>query len=226
VSDDDADDDDADHDDVDHDAADHDAANKVSDHDTSDHDTSDHDTSDSEDTQEKVYVSDQDTEIHSIEAEISAGEIHIKASDDEQIQVETKGISKALGLQCKKKGNTLQILSTGTLHKILGNNGTITIYVPKDLLLQEVSLEVGAGNIYIEEMQAKNLEIECGAGNVEYYVTGSQSDYNYEIECGMGNINIDDGKYSGLGQEYDVDNHADRDISIECGMGNVSLYYE
>ena len=65
---------------------------------------------------------------------------------------------------------------------------------------------------------------ECGLGELDLTLTGTQEDYNYDLECGVGNLDVGSDSYSGLGREKSISNKgADRKLNLECGMGNISV---
>ena len=70
----------------------------------------------------------------------------------------------------------------------------------------DVSFEVGAGYLYVEDILANSLDIEVGAGAAEIssFHTGEAS-----LDCGAGKITA-----AGL---------ADWELDIDCGIGEVDL---
>ena len=160
----------------------------------------------------------------------------------------------------KESSDTLKVRST----KKLSKTRKVCISYPKDVKLQELEIEMGAGTVYLNrdieteklsvemgagEFDSKNpvtaeeadLEIgtgsmtfadlsarktdgECGLGELDLTLTGTQEDYNYDLECGVGNLDVGSDSYSGLGREKSISNKgADRKLNLECGMGNVSV---
>lgn len=111
-------------------------------------------------------------------------------------------------------------VETKTLNLELGageftNSGAITT--------READLEVGAGNMELYDLSAKEINGECGVGDMTLSVTGESADYNYDLECGIGTISIDAESYSGFAKEKHISNGADRSVDLECGMGNISV---
>lgn len=111
-------------------------------------------------------------------------------------------------------------VETKTLNLELGageftNSGAITT--------READLEVGAGNMELSDLSAKEINGECGVGDMTLSVTGESVDYNYDLECGIGTISIDAESYSGFAKEKHISNGADRSVDLECGMGNISV---
>lgn len=95
------------------------------------------------------------------------------------------------------------------------NSGAVTA--------READLEVGAGNLELYDLNAREINGECGVGYMDLTVIGEPLDYNYSLECGIGKISIASESYSGLGKEKYISNHADKDIDLECGIGNISV---
>ena len=121
-----------------------------------------------------------------------------------------------------------------------------TIDLECDLKVQELSVEVGAGEFYgygnitaancdlqvgagtidIDQIDVQKLNADCGAGEIDMVVTGKEKDYNYDLSCGMGEIDLEDSEYSGLGIEKNISNEgARKDMVLECGMGEIDVEF-
>ncbi|MGN8753133.1 DUF4097 family beta strand repeat-containing protein [Blautia sp. HCP3S3_C4] len=91
---------------------------------------------------------------------------------------------------------------------------------------KEADLEIGTGSMTFADLSAKKISGECGLGELDLTMTGTQEDYNYDLECGVGNLDVGSDSYSGLGREKSISNAgADRKLDLECGMGNVSVNF-
>lgn len=87
-------------------------------------------------------------------------------------------------------------------------------------------LQVGAGTIDIDQLDIQKLNADCGAGEIDMVVTGKEKDYNYDLSCGMGEINLEDSEYSGIGIEKNISNEgAQKDMVLECGMGEIDVEF-
>ena len=87
-------------------------------------------------------------------------------------------------------------------------------------------LQVGAGTIDIDQIDVQKLNADCGAGEIDMVVTGKEKDYNYDLSCGMGEIDSEDSEYSGLGIEKTISNEgAKKDMVLECGMGEIDVEF-
>ena len=87
-------------------------------------------------------------------------------------------------------------------------------------------LQVGAGTIDIDQLDIQKLNADCGAGEIDMVVTGKEKDYNYNLSCGMGEIDLENSEYSGLGIEKTISNEgARKDMVLECGMGEIDVEF-
>ena len=87
-------------------------------------------------------------------------------------------------------------------------------------------LQVGAGTIDIDQIDVQKLNADCGAGEIDMVVTGKEKDYNYDLSCGMGEIDLEDSEYSGIGIEKNISNDgAKRKMVLECGMGEIDVEF-
>ena len=87
-------------------------------------------------------------------------------------------------------------------------------------------LQVGAGTIDMDQLDIQKLNADCSAGEIDMVVTGKEKDYNYDLSCGMGEIDLENSEYSGLGIEKTISNEgAQKDMVLECGMGEIDVEF-
>ena len=146
--------------------------------------------------------------ITSLDIDLKAGELEILTSYSDYVEIQTESISKKLKLNYYREGNTLVIDSTDNLNGIVNQNlGTVCIYLPEKLYLNDVKIDVGAGSLYIENICTNDFSVNIGAGEANIYsFTAKEADFN----CGAGEIVA----------RGDVD----KEIDIDCGLGSVSYY--
>ncbi len=166
-------------------------------------------------------------EITKIDMELAAGDISFQEGEGSEIRVETKNLSQRLGFRCYQKGRELKLTSK---KRIFGVNnigrGSITVYIPKEMTFDEVSLGLGAGTLYIESIYTKDLSVELGAGEV--ILDKFQAD-EAEFECGAGSITAKGDVRSqvdlhcGVGSIlYTAAGHEEEyNYDIECGVGEI-----
>lgn len=109
---------------------------------------------------------------------------------------------------------------------------------------KELSVDVGAGNMELHELEAESIEmdagigslitgeiiaekidISCGIGSITTVASGAESDYSYDIECGIGNVEIGKKQYSGSSFVSEDSSSDDREIAVECGIGEVQVKF-
>ncbi|KMZ52485.1 DUF4097 family beta strand repeat-containing protein [Dorea sp. D27] len=147
-------------------------------------------------------------QIQEIDAHISGGELQVLQSDSDEIKIETSGIDSRLKLKYYVEDGELKIETKKHIWGINGGKhiGTVYLFVPKGYEFDDVSFEVGAGYLYVEDISANSLDIEVGAGaaDVSSFHAGEAS-----LDCGAGRITA-----SGL---------ADWEMDIDCGIGEIAL---
>lgn len=189
--------------------------------------------------------------VTSISAEPGFGTLRFKEGDSDQVEVIAENVSENFVVE-KNHNGKLTVKGKYNFGNIFGNNSgngksNITIYLPSDFVADDVKIEAGAGNINIEELTTKRLDINAGAGNISgKNITASQVDLdggvgdidfeevnlsNADIDCGVGNINLQGyllGRNKidcGVG-EVDLTlkgSVEDYNIKIDKGLGNVSI---
>lgn len=146
--------------------------------------------------------------ITSLDIDLKAGELEILTSYSDCVEIETESISKKLKLNYYREGNTLVVDSTDNLNGIVNQNlGTVCIYLPEGMCLNDVKIDVGAGSLYIEDICTNDFSVNIGAGEAEIFsFTAREADFN----CGAG--------------EIVARGNVEKEIDIDCGLGCVSYY--
>lgn len=106
----------------------------------------------------------------------------------------------------------------GTLHIVekshgvfgFGGTGELTIYLDSTLELEEVKLEIGAGTLTAQDLAAKRIDLELGAGKTEIdHLSASEG---LRIDGGAGLLEVKGGKA--------------KNAEIEIGAGKAELRLE
>lgn len=170
------------------------------------------------------------TGVRSIDMDVWAGEINIQTVEDmnQGIVVETKDIDKRLQLRYYLDGDELKFKTKDKVFRInnAGKVGKINIYIPKGYEFEEVSLEVGAGTLYVDDILARKFGVDIGAGEA---VINNFVVEQLDLDCGAGEITA----CGEAGIETDIDcgvgeitytaarKETDYNYNIECGIGEV-----
>lgn len=119
-------------------------------------------------------------------------------------------------------------------------------YIQTLIADEKLDLEVGAGEITVENMEAGKGEFECGAGHLKIYgdITGdidvdcgvgevnmtlspTARDYSYYVDCGIGEVRIDGENYKTFRQsdhEHESEHgHGGCKVDVDCGIGSVNI---
>lgn len=167
--------------------------------------------------------------IRSIQAKIGGGDIKIEESDDySSFYMDYKygdepctwkvqdGI---LSIEYEyKTGHHLD----GGWHK---RGCEITLYVPKGTSLESMEINLGGGEMEIEDIKADKTEISMGAG--ELIIDGLVSK-SLNMEIGAGEIKAENAKVENLDVNMSMGNvvyegELDKKGAVSCSMGNVEL---
>ncbi len=165
--------------------------------------------------------------VTEIDMEIFAGQVRFQEGEGSEIRVDTDNLSQKLGFRCYQEGSELKLTSKKKIYGV--NNvgrGRITVTLPREMTFKEVSLNLGAGTLYIDNIYTKDLEVGVGAG--EAIVEGFQAD-EAEFNCGAGSITargdirsqadlkcgVGSITYTASGQEEEYN------YDIECGIGEI-----
>ena len=201
-------DDDDDYDDYDYDDSD--------DYDSDDYDDSD-DCDDSEDYARAVVTvkeSSDTLKVRSTKKLSKTRKVHISYPEDVKLQE----------LEIEMGAGTVYLNRDIETEKLSVEMGAGEFESKNPVTAMEADLEIGTGSMTFADLSARKTDGECGLGELDLTLTGTQEDYNYDLECGVGNLDVGSDSYSGLGREKTISNKgADRKLDLECGMGNVSV---
>lgn len=144
-------------------------------------------------------------EVNKIDMDIIAGRVEVLVSDSPDVRVETDGISEKLKFRCYMDGRELKLETTEQIRRLVNVGiGTIYLYVPREMWFEEVSMQVGVGELHVESVYAYDLSVEVGAGSavLDDFKAGEAS-----LECGTGEIN--------------ASGDVERELDIETGIGTI-----
>ena len=98
------------------------------------------------------------------------------------------------------------------------------------ILLSEVvagslELSAGLGQLTAERIEADTVEIECGVGQIEVTAAGKESDYSYYVDCAVGSVRVGGNEFSGVGSGREIENDGSREMDINCDVGEVHVTF-
>lgn len=184
--------------------------------------------------------------IEKLEIQVGGCVLETKTSKDDSFYIE---VEKAYKFQGYVEDNTLYIkASNGAKSWSRMGSCVITLYVPEGFYFEkaevemgagvmkfselcvkgETSLEVGAGQIVVDDVRSETLELSIGAGQIELK---NMRLSELEAEIGMGELKAEGEILSSADVECSMGNvklkvkgsEKDFNYYIECAMGNVDL---
>ncbi len=129
------------------------------------------------------------SEIHSLDISINAADFTIEHRDTFGVESNLKYLS------ITEKNGVLTIVDEAR-----GNanytNAKLTLYIPRDTVFDNVSIETGAAKMTAETLSTASLELELGAGDVSIKQLNVTS--HADIEGGAGAITVSGGTLNNL----------------------------
>lgn len=144
--------------------------------------------------------------IREIEVEAAIMDLQIKIDNTlkKTVRVEHDSMEFAKLIDTYKDGEALVIRMDKNVMTD-DDTGTVYLYVP-EMVFDEVEIELGAGRIQADGIEARNLSITMGTGEV--FINSFDAD-EVIFECGTGTIN--------------AHGNVKSEIEADCGAGSVNL---
>lgn len=162
----------------------------------------------------------KDTEINSLDIEIAFTNLIVKKGTSLQIKTNQKNI------YFEQNNQKLQIKEKNHQWFSKNNKGSLVIYVPDDLVFENIKINAGTGKIQIENMNTKKLSLMLGAG--ETTIDKLMVTDKCKIESGVGKVSILSGNINqfdlevGIG-DFEVTALVTGNSKINAGIGNLKL---
>lgn len=171
-----------------------------------------------------VTISDDAEEFLSLNLDIKSSNLQIKTGDKFEVKTNNSNIKYS------NENGSIKIKEDKLTNWFFGkiDIGELVIYIPENMKqIDEVKINIGAGTVFIEQLNTKNLYLDLGAGNVAIdKLTVSEES---KINGGAGNININSGEIANVDLDLGVGNTKIKsDITgnsnINTGVGELNLY--
>lgn len=161
----------------------------------------------------------QEDKVKKLKVELEKVNFIIESSD--HFAIET---IDADNVQAYQEEDTIYIHVSGNTW----NYGQITLYVPEGFTFEEAEMKLGAGEIYLDYLNAQEVEIKAGAGDI--YIGYLEAE-ELQMNVGAGNINIDYLEAEELKAKVGAGSASISNVNIseletDIGAGYISLYGE
>ena len=162
----------------------------------------------------------ENRQINNMKIELYYANLIIEVGNNFHVQTNTNNI------EYKQSNNQLVVKEKNANLFNSNNQRTITITIPVDTVLDTVSIEAGAGEIQIEKMATKKLDLEIGAGTVN--ITDLQVTQKAKIEGGAGRLEMLSGEIANLDLEMGIGDlmlatSLSGNNKIDAGIGKLEL---
>ncbi len=171
-----------------------------------------------------VTISDDAEEFLSLNLDIKSSNLQIKTGDKFEVKTNNSNIKYS------NENGSIKIKEDKLTNWLFGkiDIGELIIYIPENMKqIDEVKINIGAGTVFIEQLNTKNLYLDLGAGNVAIdKLTVSEES---KINGGAGNININSGEIANVDLDLGVGNTKIKssvtgNSKIDTGVGELNLY--
>ncbi len=158
--------------------------------------------------------------VTKLDIELKMTNLRIEAADEFYIETNNSKIKH------KVSGNTLKIVDQSK-NIFKNNNGKkLVIYIPKDIILNEISLDAGAGKVEISDLATNELDLELGAGKVK--LNNIKALDEASIDGGAGELMINDSILNNLNLDLGVGEFNFKGdllgkAEISCGVGAANI---
>ena len=146
------------------------------------------------------------TDISDLDIDVKYSSVILKAYEGSEIRVSAKRLN-ASKYTAESVDNTLYIMDE-THNTAKGSE--ITVFIPRDMHFDEVSIDVGGGEVEIDTLNANEFSAEIGGGRLAV----TQSLNAFEVDCSVG-----------AGQ-IELSNLTCTELELDCGAGQVSVTIE
>lgn len=129
-------------------------------------------------------------------------------------------------INCRQNEGTIHIEEKGHHWFSRNNSGELVIYIPEKLEFEKAKITTGAGKINIEKIVSKRLSLEIGAGETQ--IGELQVENKAEIDGGAGKVTISSGTINDLDLDMGVGKvelnaKLTGNAEIDAGIGELDI---
>lgn len=166
--------------------------------------------------------------VNNLDVELSVSKLNVKNGDKFRVEVS----NSTSDFSCKMDGDTLKIKDKRSGFNLFNFSNDVVpevvIYIPEGQKFNEVDIETGINETYIEKMIANNLDLETGVGK---FTIGELNANVAKIVGGAGDTNIEKSTFNelkldaGVGK-FVVNSDVVESAKIEAGVGQLIVNLE
>lgn len=129
-------------------------------------------------------------------------------------------------LECSVDAGTCTV--TGIYAKTMDLSTEVGIIEVRNSKADGLDASADVGSVFYEGVVERNVEGDCGVGELEFHLQGKEEEFNYSLETGIGSVQIGDSQFGGLGMEQQIDNRgqgAAKHMELEVGTGTIAVSF-
>lgn len=155
--------------------------------------------------------------------ELGGCAFELKDSDDDSYYVEYEGRGKS---QAYVEGTKLYVkVLNGSDFSIGNNTERLILYVPMNVMVEELDAGLGAGQMLLDDLQVKKLVLDLGAGQVTAKKLQAEQ---LSVSVGAGEIILEEAQLKDVEVEVGAGNceiagTITGNVDAECAMGNLTF---
>lgn len=120
--------------------------------------------------------------IEKLDIDLGAREVYLEEYNGKDIQIYVEKDDSCV--QVEQKKDELEVRTKNNLRNALTNDYQVKILIPQQYAFEEVNLSIGAGAAYMNNLQAKSLEVETGAGGITAEGKIQAQESSWEVAAG------------------------------------------
>lgn len=182
------------------------------------------------------------SKVESLYVTAEAGEIRIQPSPDEKIWIsgldsslyvadmdlDTKEltISRSDSSVDSEKTLLIQIPQDKRFEDLYLNSSAGSLEAEGKLAAGNCDIDVAAGNLEVELMEAKDSTLNCAAGRLKIKYTGKLNDYTADVSVNTGALDLGGESIDGFHEGTFGAVSSDKTMDIENNAGNIRVDFE
>ena len=182
--------------------------------------------------------------VKSLYVTAEAGEIRIQPSPDEKIWVSGSGLDSSLyvadfdidtgvltvsrsdGLVDSSRSLLIQIPQAKVFEELYLNSSAGSLEAEGKLAAGSCDIDVAAGNLEVELMEAEDSTLNCAAGRLKIKYTGKLNDYAADVSVNTGALDLGGESIDGFHEGTFGAVSSDKTMDIENNAGNIRIDFE
>ena len=184
------------------------------------------------------------SKVKSLYVTAEAGEIRIQPSPDEKIWVSGSGLDSSLyaadfdldtgvltvsrsdGLVDSSRSLLIQIPQAKVFEELYLNSSAGSLEAEGKLAAESCDIDVAAGNLEVELLEADDSMLNCTAGRLRIKYTGRLEDYTADVRVDSGALDLGGESIDGFHEGTFGAISSDKTMNIENSAGNIRIDFE